>query len=141
VGGVCFGELRFRMVSRALGESRLPLFARAMAAEIIAPATAFNPLVFGGRFDPVFPGHEPAFFTRADLGAAVAEYRVEGTPRRLRRNQATLNFSMAYGLPGKQDYSYQRPFDYFNFEFTASTSNAFESTMTRGLLVGRKYSL
>ena len=141
IGGVFFGEPLFRMANLTMEENRLPHVARALGAAIISPATAFNPLVFGGRFDPVFPGHEPAFFTRADLGAAVAEYRVEGTPRGLRRDQATLNFSMAYGLPGKQDYSYQRPFDYFNFEFTASTSNAFESTMTRGLLVGRKYSL
>jgi hypothetical protein len=42
--------------------------------------------------------------------------------------------------PGKPDYSYRRPYDYFNFEFTATTSNVFENIMTRGLLAGKKYS-
>ena len=46
---------------------------------------------------------------------------------------------MAYGLPGKPGYSYTRPFDYFNFQFTASTANTFENIMTRGLLLGSAY--
>ena len=40
---------------------------------------------------------------------------------------------------GKPDYSYTRPFDYFNFEFTASSANIFENIMARGLLVGSRY--
>jgi hypothetical protein len=141
IGGVFFGEPLFRMANLTLEKGNgLPSVGRAVGAAVISPATAFNRLVFGGRFDPVFPGHEPAFFTRADVGATVAEDRVEGTSRRARRNEATLNVSMAYGLPGKPDYSYQRPYDYFNFEFTATTSNVFENIMTRGLLVGKKYS-
>ena len=30
---------------------------------------------------------------------------------------------MSYGLPGKADYGYERPFDYFNFELAADTNN------------------
>jgi len=50
---------------------------------------------------------------------------------------------MAYGLPGKPGYSYERPFDYFNFQFTAASSSgrSFENIMTRGLLYGTKYSV
>jgi hypothetical protein len=46
---------------------------------------------------------------------------------------------MAYGTPGETDYEYRRPFDYFNFEFTATTSNAFENILVRGLLAGKGY--
>jgi hypothetical protein len=141
IGGVIFGEPLFRMANLTLEKGNgLPSFGRALGATVISPATAFNRLVFGGRFDPVFPGHDPEFFTRGDIGATVAEYQVKGTSRRARRNEATLNFAMAYGLPGRPDYNYLRPFDYFNFEFTASSSNVFENIMTRGLLLGKKYS-
>jgi hypothetical protein len=46
---------------------------------------------------------------------------------------------MEYGLPGKKDYDYSRPFDYFTFQATASSANGFENVMTRGLLLGHDY--
>jgi hypothetical protein len=46
---------------------------------------------------------------------------------------------MVYGLPGKPGYSYTRPFDYFNFQFTGSTANIFENIISRGLLIGTDY--
>jgi hypothetical protein len=48
---------------------------------------------------------------------------------------------MDYGLPGKPGYSYTRPFDYFNFQFTtvSNKDNAFEDLMIRGLILGDKY--
>ena len=56
------------------------------------------------------------------------------------RNEVTADYSLSYGLPGKDGYTYDRPFDYFHFEFTAVTSkNGFENLMTRGLLFGKKY--
>jgi hypothetical protein len=42
-------------------------------------------------------------------------------------------------LPGKPDYPYTRPFDYFNFEFKAATDNTFENVFSRGLLFGTTY--
>jgi hypothetical protein len=48
---------------------------------------------------------------------------------------------MDYGLPGKRDYEFTRPFDYFNFQATASSANGFENVMTRGLLKGKAYEL
>jgi hypothetical protein len=57
------------------------------------------------------------------------------------RNEATADFSMAYGLPGKPGYSYTRPFDYFHFEFTSlgNAHNPFDDIMIRGLLLGKDY--
>jgi hypothetical protein len=46
---------------------------------------------------------------------------------------------MAYGLPGKPGYTYDRPFDYFDFEFQATTANVFENIISRGLLYGTTY--
>lgn len=141
IGGVFFGESLFRMANLTLEKGNgIPHLGRALGATIISPATAFNRVVFGRRFDPVFPGHDPEFFTRGDIGATVAETRVEGASRSPRRNEATAGFSMSYGLPGRPGYSYERPFDYFDFEFTATTYNAFENIMTRGLLAGKEYS-
>lgn len=48
---------------------------------------------------------------------------------------------MSYGLPGRPDYEYARPFDYLYLEFVAGTANAFESIFSRGLLVGTTYEL
>ena len=51
-----------------------------------------------------------------------------------------MNFSMAYGLPGKPGYSYTRPFDYFHFEVmgVGNSDNPVEDVMIRGLLFGKK---
>ena len=51
------------------------------------------------------------------------------------------DYSLDYGLPGKPGYTYTRPFDYFTFQGTASSANAFENLMIRGLLVGKDYEL
>jgi hypothetical protein len=42
-------------------------------------------------------------------------------------------------LPGKANYSYRRPFDYFSFQLRATTVRGIESLHTRGLLVGAAY--
>ena len=57
----------------------------------------------------------------------------------MKRGEALIDFYMDYGLPGKRDYEYTRPFDYFNFQATASSANGFENVLTRGLLKGRAY--
>jgi hypothetical protein len=44
-------------------------------------------------------------------------------------------------MPGKKGYTYERPFDYFSFQATASSANGFENVLTRGLLKGREYTL
>lgn len=140
LGGTYFGEALFRMASLTLEESNgVPQPLRTVGAAVISPMTSFNRILFGDRFDAIFPGHEPAYFARWNFGATVAERRVIGTSRRERRNEGLLETSFTYGLPGKADYIYRRPFDYFNFEFAASTTNVFENIMTRGLLLGKEY--
>ena len=140
IGGTYFGEALFRMSSLLLEESNgVPKVERAIGAAVISPMTGLNRLIFGNRFDAIFPGHEPAYFARWNFGSTVAERRVQGTSRRPTRNEGLLESSFAYGLPGQPDYLYRRPFDYFNFEFAASTSNIFEHIFTRGLLVGKTY--
>ncbi len=56
-------------------------------------------------------GGETSYPSSNDQGASSA----------IRRNEATADFSMAYGLPGKPGYTCLRPFDYFHFEFTSLT--------------------
>jgi hypothetical protein len=58
---------------------------------------------------------------------------------KLERNEGVADFSMDYGLPGKPDYTYKRPFDYFTIKATVASGNGFENILTHGLLVGRDY--
>jgi hypothetical protein len=64
-----------------------------------------------------------------------------GTSTKLTRNEALVDFSMDYGLPGKAGYAYTRPFDYFNFQAIASSANGIDSLLTRGLLFGTDYDI
>ena len=143
VAGAFLGEALFRMASLVLeGGGEKPGFWRELGATVLSPPTGFNRLVFGERFTPVFPSHDPATLWRLRLGAFFNDRlndRGELSP--IGRTQGTIDFSMDYGLPGKPGYSYNRPFDYFNFQFTAvsNSDNPFEDVMIRGLLVGDKY--
>lgn len=140
IAGAFFGEPLFRMSSLLLERGdALPRFWRELAAAAISPSTGFNRLAFGDRFDTIFPSHDPAFFTRVRLGESLTTLAQKGVSRSLIRNEVLLDFSMDYGLPGKPGYTYTRPFDYFNFQFTAASGNVFENIMTHGLLVGREY--
>jgi len=57
----------------------------------------------------------------------------------LQRDEVLADFSIDYGLPGNSNYGYRRPFDYFAFQITASSANAVENLLTRGLLIGDDY--
>lgn len=152
LSGNLLGEPLFRISSLLLesGGSGGPGFWRELGAAIISPSTGINRFVFGKRFAGVFRSHDPAVFTRIDLGASLSTHYSSdvnvspdpGAPpvaQTLKRGQASADFTMAYGLPGKPDYTYTRPFDYFHFEFTAATSTAFENVFSRGLLYGTTY--
>jgi hypothetical protein len=115
-------------------------FWRNIAATAIDPASGFNRMAFGDRYGAVFSSHEAAYFSqlgfgysgsvKRDLGSSTADFK---------RNEAQLNFSIDYGLPGRKGYEYTRPFDYFNFQTTASSANGVENVMTRGLLSAMSY--
>ena len=142
IGGSFFGEALFRMASLVLeGDGGTPGFWRELGATMISPPTGINRLAFGDRFSPVFPSHNPATFWRLRLGASINANLNQGGASTITQNEATADFSMAYGLPGRPGYSYKRPFDYFHFEFTTlgNADNPFDNVMIRGLLLGKDY--
>ena len=66
-----------------------------------------------------------------------------GSATSVGRNAIVGDFSMSYGLPGRDGYLYLRPFDYFSFELSGLREGRadFYNLMTRGLLFGDKYEL
>jgi hypothetical protein len=144
IGGTFLGEALFRMAGLVLEKgSGTPRFERELGAALISPPTGFNRLVFGNRFDAVFPSRKPATFVRVRVGASLTVRRGDqGVSTTVNRKELTGDVSLDYGLPGKPGYGYTRPFDYFHFELTTvDSSYAVENTMTRGLLLGTKYAL
>jgi hypothetical protein len=131
------------MASLVLEKEGLHSSWREIFAAVTSPATGFNRLAFGDRFKGVFPSHDPAHFTRLQLGFSGTPHENEHpetvSTTKLQRNEALADFYLEYGLPGKREYEYTRPFDYFAFQGTLSSANGFENVMTRGLLKGRAY--
>jgi hypothetical protein len=129
-----------------------PGFWRELGAAVLSPATGFNRWVFGQRFAGVFRSNDPAVYTRAQLGAnlnAAVHSNVNlnpnaneaAVPQGYKRGEVIADFTITYGLPGKSDYDYTRPFDYFHFQFTAAGSNVLENIMSHGLLYGTDYAV
>jgi len=146
VGGSFVGEAAFRMASLLLeGGGETPGLWRELGAALISPSTAFNRLLFGERFKPVFPSRDPAIFIRLRLGATLtADVSNANLSQNVKRQEGSADFYMTYGLPGKPGYQYTRPFDFFLFEFTGvpnadSPQNLIENVTIRGLLAGTKY--
>jgi hypothetical protein len=143
--GALLGESLFRMANLLLehgGEH--PGVWRELGAAVLSPPTGLNRLMFGGRFKTVFPSYDPAIFSRLRLGASFdANVTSQGIPRPPLKQEVIGDFSLAYGLPGKPDYDYARPFDYFSFEGASQTSqhahNYIQDIMVRGLLFGKDY--
>jgi hypothetical protein len=141
IGGTLLGEPLFRMASLLLEtEDGKPGVWRELGAAVLSPSTGFNRLMFGHRFDPVFPSRQPATFLRLRLGGIVSTSS-HNVPSGVREHGVIGDFTFTYGLPGKPGYSYARPFDYFDFQVTAVTTNTLESINTRGLLFGSTYAL
>ena len=143
IGGSFFGEALFRMSSLVLeGDGGKPGLWREVCATIISPPTGINRLAFGNRFKPIYPSHNPATFSRLQLGVSLkSDLNDRSAASSTIDTEATADFTIAYGLPGKPGYSYTRPFDYFDFEFIslANPDNPFDDIMIRGLLLGKDY--
>ena len=142
VGGSFLGEALFRMANLVLENGRLPRFWSEASAAAISPSTGFNRLAFGQRGDTIFSSHNAEYYSRLNLGVSHSSENDAGlstTP--LKRSEALADFSIDYGLPGKPGYEYTRPFDYFNFQATASSANGFENLITRGSLFARSYEI
>jgi hypothetical protein len=116
-----------------------PRFWREAAAAVVSPPTGFNRLAFGDRFAGIFDSHKPDYYSRFQAGGSSTTQNTPGASSSVKSNEALLDFSMDYGLPGKPGYTYTRPFDYFNFQAIASSANGLESVNTRGLLIGKDY--
>ena len=139
IGGTFLGEPFFRMANLLLASGGgKPGFWRELGAAVISPPTGFNRLVFGERFDAVYPSHEPATFMRLQGGGTLTSSS-QNVSSSVKEHGAVGDFTFTYGLPGKPGYSYTRPFDYFDFHVTAVTANTLESLNARGLLLGRDY--
>lgn len=140
IAGTFFGESLFRVGSLLLENARgEPGARRQSAAAVVAPWLSFNRGVFGRRFDRVFASNGAAYYRRFQLGAAAGIQSDRGSSSRLTPNEALLDVSIEYGLPGAPGYEYRRPFDYFALQATASSAVGFESILSRGLLAGRPY--
>jgi hypothetical protein len=140
IGGTFLGEVLFRLSNLVLEHDNIPPLLREVGAAAVSPSTGFNRLAFGDRFKMVFPSHDPVYYSRLQIGfSGSAQNEVGTSATKLKRNEALIDYSMDYGLPGKPGYTYTRPFDYFSFQATASSANGAENLMTRGLLLGRDY--
>ena len=142
IGGTFLGEALFRMSNLVLEKGDgVPRFWREAGAAMISPSTGFNRLLQGRRLDTIFASNNPAYYGRLQVGLMGTAQNVPGTSTQVKRNEAQVDFSLDYGLPGKEGYNYRRPFDYFSFQATASSANVFENVMTRGLLLGNAYAV
>jgi hypothetical protein len=141
IGGTFLGEALFRISNLVLErEGRMSPFWREIAATVISPPTGFNRMAFGDRFRTVFPSNDPVYFSRLQLGFSGTAHDDAGfSTTKLKTKEALADFLIDYGLPGKKGYSYDRPFDYFSLQATASSANGFENVLVRGLLKGRTY--
>ena len=131
--GSLLGEALFRMAQLVLKEDGpRPDTWHELAAAVLSPPTAFNRLSFGDRFKPLYPSYDPETYWRLRLGASL------GGNSQL---DATADFQMSYGLPGKPDYAYQRPLDYFDFQIggLSNEKNPVSYVLLRGLLYGTPY--
>jgi hypothetical protein len=146
IAGSFVGEALFRMASLLLeGGGETPGFWRELGAAVLSPPTGFNRLVFGNRFDAVFPSRNPEVFVRLRLGATVTtNVNNADLSNDVKKQEGRADYYITYGLPGKPGYLYTRPFDYFQFELTlvpnaSDVANAIENVAIKGLLVGAKY--
>jgi hypothetical protein len=141
-GGSFLGESLFRMSSLLLEKgSSKPSFWREVGAAAISPGTGFNRMAFGERFDAVFSSRDAVYYSRLQLGLSNTVQSDAGTSSEDKENDAQMDFSLSYGMPGQPGYKYERPFDYFVFQGTASSANVVENVMTRGLLFGTDYAV
>ncbi len=145
IGGSFFGEVLFRMANLVLeGDGSEPGLWRKVGAGLLSPAAAVNRYAFGARFKPLFPSNDPALSWRFSLGESLhSDLNDQGHRSTIARNEVSADYSLSYGLPGKTGYTYDRPFDYFHFEFTThgNRSNPVDNIMIRGLLLGTDYEL
>ena len=138
-GGTFLGEALFRISNFWLEQQTGSRFWREVVAAAISPPVGFNRLAFDQRFDGIFPSKDPEYYSRLHLGIVSATQDRRGRSGEIDRHEGIVDVALDYGLPGKPGYTYDRPFDYFNFQAAASTAIGFESVSAYGLLLGNGY--
>ena len=142
IAGSFLGEPLFRMAHLMLkNRSEVPYVWRQWGAAAISPPVGLNRLMFGERFAESFNDHDPIYYGRLRIGANHLVRNDSAAADDVKRNEAELDFSLDYGLPGQPGYTYTRPFDYFSFQAVLSSANGVENLVSRGLLWGTDYSL
>lgn len=139
-GGPLIGEPLFRMANLVLegGDG----FWRSLGAAFISPPTVLNRLLFGEKYTPVLKSRGAPIFTRVGGGMGLNSQVLDpGSAASIGRKAFSVDYSIAYGLPGRDGYLYLRPFDYFTFELGGLREKGenFVDFATRGLLFGEKY--
>jgi hypothetical protein len=138
IGGSFFGEALYRMASLVLEQGGgLSPFWREIAATAISPTLGLNRNLMG--YNSIFSSNGAPYYSRMAFGFSGQIENSAGSATKVRPNEALLDFSLDYGMPGKDGYDYTRPFDHFAFQATASSANVIENVMTRGLLWGKPY--
>ncbi len=141
-GGPLIGEPLFRMANLVLEGGTG--FWRSLGAAFISPPTVLNRLMFGEKYTPILKSRGAPIFTQLRGGVGLnSKVRDPGSAATIGRNAAVADYSIAYGMPGRDGYLYLRPFDYFTFEIGGMHENKqnYADIMTRGLLFGDKYEL
>ena len=142
IGGTFMGEALFRLANLILENADgSPGSRRSLTAALLSPTNSMNRGIFGRRYDSIFPSNGAAYYRRLQLGGAGTTQSRRGLSTKIRPNEALLEASVEYGLPGPADYTYSRPFDHFVIQATASSANGFENFLTRGLVAGARHDI
>jgi hypothetical protein len=140
IAGSFLGEPLFRMSHLLLKKrSDVPFAWNQVAAAVVSPPVGLNRLLFGDRYDAAFDDHDPSYYGRLRVGANHVVQQGLATATDVRTNDAAVDFALDYGLPGREGYTYTRPFDYFAFHVAASSAHGVQYLATRGLLLGMDY--
>jgi hypothetical protein len=142
IGGTFMGEALFRLANLILENADGPPGTRrSLTAALLSPTNSFSRGFFGRRYDQIFPSDGAAYYRRLQLGGAGTTQSRRGLSEKLRPNEALLDASVEYGLPGPANYTYSRPFDHFVIQATASSANGLENILTRGLITGDRHDI
>jgi Domain of unknown function (DUF3943) len=143
--GSMLGEALYRMadlIVRDSGDTGMNAM-HEIGLALVSPPSFLNHHVLGSRYRAHLPDSLPAIFWQLRFGATL-DAQVNGVAAQaggLLHRDATVDFAIAYGLPGRAGYTYNRPFDYFDFQgsvLPSSGGNFVENIMVRGLLAGQK---
>jgi hypothetical protein len=140
-GGSFLGEALYRMANLVLDRGDGFSAGREAGAALVSPALGYNRQSGRARrAAELWAGATPATFSHLQLGASNPTASNVGPSLAERRREVAADFALEYGLPGKDGYTYRKPFDYFMFHARVSNANGMESLSSRGLLFGAPYS-